>query len=65
MNKTLIKKETRHQQSYRMRIRRYFMEILMVIAAIVIVIAVIKSMFKLAIFAGAMFLIYYLVTTVM
>jgi len=41
------------------------MEILMVIAAIVIVIAVIKSMFKLAIFAGAMFLIYYLVTTVM
>lgn len=41
------------------------MEILMVIAAIVIVIAIIKSMFKLAIFAGAMFLIYYLVTTVL
>ena len=41
------------------------MEILMVIVAIVIVIAVIKAMFKLAIFAGALFLVYYLVTTMM
>jgi len=41
------------------------MGIIIAIVAIVIVIAVIKSMFKLAIFVGAIFFIYYLVTNVL
>jgi len=40
-------------------------EILIAIGAIIIIIAVIKSMFKLALMVGGIFLIYYLITNIM